>query len=99
MNSLTKAIKVIYKILPLFARKLVIPSYKKSYSQAGEDIIIDYLTDVMHLGDNWTWLDIGTHHPRHASNTAMFYKKGKHGINVEPDPTTTKELFSDHADQ
>lgn len=32
------------------------------------------------------YVDIGAHHPFRFSNTAIFYKKGWRGINVEPTP-------------
>ncbi len=61
---------------------------KTSYSQSGEDLIIDFI--FTHLGiSKPSYLDIGAHHPFYLSNTAHFYEKGCRGINIEPDP----ELF------
>ncbi len=61
---------------------------KVSYSQTGEDLIIDFIFN--HIGiANPTYIDIGAHHPYYLSNTAHFYEKGCRGINIEPDP----ELF------
>lgn len=61
--------------------------FKKSYSQCGEDIIVDFiLTHVLKI-KNISYLDIGAHHPIKFSNTALFYEKGFSGINIEPDPT------------
>lgn len=55
-----------------------------SYSQCGEDCIIDFL--FMWLGiSNVSYLDIGAHHPTWLSNTYFFYKKGNSGILIEPD--------------
>lgn len=58
--------------------------YKPSYAQCGEDIIID--TFLSGLGiTKPTYIDIGTYHPILGNNTYLFYKKGGHGICIEPD--------------
>lgn len=55
-----------------------------SYSQCGEDCIIDFL--FMWLGiTNVSYLDIGAHHPTWLSNTYFFYRKGNSGVLIEPD--------------
>lgn len=60
--------------------------YKKSYSQCGEDMIIDFVITNHFLIESPTYVDIGAHDPRHISNTAYFYEKGCRGINIEPNP-------------
>lgn len=66
--------------------------YKKnSYSQCGEDLIVEFIFNAMGL-KNITYLDIGAHHPYYLSNTALFYEKGFSGICVEPDPELFKEI-------
>ncbi len=62
--------------------------FNKSYSQSGEDLIINHLFASLKI-KRPTYLDIGAHHPFYLSNTAYFYKKGSKGVLVEPDP----ELF------
>lgn len=63
--------------------------YKKSYSQQGEDIIIESV--LKQFGKkNITYLDIGAHHPYYLSNTYYFYKKGHTGVCVEPDTKLCK---------
>lgn len=58
---------------------------KVSYSQCGEDVIVKHLFD--HMGNfKPSYLDIGAHHPFFLSNTALFYRHGSTGINIEPDP-------------
>ena len=57
-----------------------------SYSQCGEDLIVKYIFDVLQI-QKPTYLDIGAHDPFFLSNTALFYKLGSHGINIEPDVT------------
>jgi FkbM family methyltransferase len=57
-----------------------------SYAQCGEDLIINHLFNM--LGIRYpSYLDIGAHHPTYFSNTYFFYKKGCHGVCVEPDPS------------
>lgn len=58
---------------------------KFSYSQTGEDMIVDFIFSLRSV-DNPSYLDIGAYHPQQLSNTYFFYKKGGHGINVEPNP-------------
>jgi FkbM family methyltransferase len=66
--------------LPDFTHK------KASYSQSGEDLIINFLLNFVKDSTPITYLDIGANHPFHLSNTAFFYKKGGSGVLVEPDP-------------
>lgn len=63
-----------------------------SYSQSGEDIIIDFIFSVYLKDKKMYYLDIGAHHPYYLSNTARFYKKGFVGILVEPDPFLYKKI-------
>jgi FkbM family methyltransferase len=59
---------------------------KSSFSQCGEDLIIAYvfaLRGVTHP----TYVDVGAHHPWWINNTALFYRKGCRGINIEPNPS------------
>ncbi|WP_051379811.1 FkbM family methyltransferase [Bradyrhizobium murdochi] len=58
---------------------------KHSYSQAGEDLIIDFVAKAMQI-EEVTYLDIGAHHPSQFSNTYLFYRRGFQGVLVEPDP-------------
>lgn len=66
--------------------------FQRSFSQTGEDVIILSLIKAFNLKD-FSWLDIGAHHPLYFSNTALFYKKGFRGINVEADPSLIKEFY------
>lgn len=54
-----------------------------SFSQQGEDLIIDAL-----LGNkkNGYYIDVGAHDPERFSNTKRFYRRGWNGINIEPNP-------------
>lgn len=58
---------------------------KISYSQCGEDLIVDFVLQQMKIARP-TYLDIGAHHPVYLSNTFLFYERGCTGVCVEPDP-------------
>jgi FkbM family methyltransferase len=54
-----------------------------SYSQEGEDIILD---NVFEGKRNGLFVDVGAHHPHRFSNTFFFYKLGWRGINIDAMP-------------
>jgi len=60
-----------------------------SYSQEGEDLILDRLFERR---DSGFYVDVGACHPMRFSNTHRFYRRGWHGINIEPNPEAC-ELF------
>lgn len=64
------------KIYDLYHRKV-------SYSLFGEDIILRTFFEKQKKG---FYVDIGAYHPFMISNTAYFYKRGWHGINIEASP-------------
>lgn len=57
---------------------------KISYSQSGEDLIVEFIFNQLGINKP-SYLDVGAHDPFYLSNTAIFYKKGCRGINIEPD--------------
>lgn len=57
-----------------------------SYSQVGEDIIVEFIFKHILKQNEFTYMDVGAHHPFYLSNTALFYEKGFKGISIEPDP-------------
>jgi len=59
--------------------------YVLSYSQTGEDIIVDFLIGAKKI-KNFTYLDIGANDPVKINNTYKFYEAGYRGVCVEPDP-------------
>lgn len=61
-----------------------------SYSQCGEDLILEHVLCESLRVERPTYLDLGAHHPTFLSNTYRFYLKGGRGVCVEPDPV----LFS-----
>lgn len=39
-----------------------------------------------------SYIDVGAHHPFRLSNTALFYKAGSRGVNIEPNPLLFEEI-------
>ena len=58
---------------------------KKSFSQEGEDIVLNRLLDETPEG---FYVEIGAHHPFRFSNTYFFYRRGWRGICIDPVPGT-----------
>ena len=58
---------------------------KISFSQCGEDLIVQYIFCLRNVLKP-SYLDIGANHPYFLSNTALFYKNGSRGINIEANP-------------
>lgn len=56
-----------------------------SYAQHGDDFMILNLFELIGIKGE-TYLDIGAHHPKTISNTALLYEKGWRGVNVEANP-------------
>lgn len=77
------------KIIRRFLSKILLAKKdnkpKFSYSQSGEDLIIQYICGQLGI-KNPSYLDIGAHHPFLFSNTARFYLQGSRGVNIEADP-------------
>ena len=62
---------------------------RNSYSQYGEDVIIDKL---LHYPQNGFYIDVGANDPDILNNTKRFYKRGWSGINIEPDVNKFKKI-------
>ena len=71
------------KIRTLFYRAAGFPAFRKSYSQQGEDMILDCLFQGKESG---FYVDVGAHHPERYSNTCLFYRRGWRGINIDATP-------------
>ncbi len=65
---------------------------KVSFSQCGEDLILQYLFSTLGIA-TVTYLDIGAHHPAYLNNTYFFYRRGGRGVCVEPDPSLYHEFI------
>ncbi|MDO8950811.1 MAG: FkbM family methyltransferase [Actinomycetota bacterium] len=66
-----------------------------SYSQYGEDLVIDVLLGCQAKG---VYVDVGANDPVTLSNTLRFSKRGWRGINIEPDTALWSELESQRRD-
>lgn len=82
-----------YRLLPKLRqlRRNHSESFKVSYSQCGEDLILQQLFMVLGIS-KVSYLDVGAHHPTYLSNTYLFYENGSKGVCVEPDPALFKEF-------
>ena len=56
---------------------------KQRYSQYGEDIYVEKLLCGIEKG-SCIYIDVGANQPSQISNTYLFYRKGFHGILIEP---------------
>ncbi len=64
---------------------------KISYSQCGEDLIINFMFKSMGI-NRPTYLDIGAYDPIELSNTYLFYLQGSRGVCIEPDPHQCQKI-------
>ena len=63
---------------------------KSNFSQNDEEIVLSELFSGVTKG---FYIDVGCHHPKRFSNTALLYKKGWNGINIDADSKNLK-LFN-----
>ncbi len=88
MKNIFKKFKIYgFKRFMIFAfidikNKVLLQWIKHSYSQHGEDLVIDKFLGYKKKG---FYVDIGAYDPDRFSNTKRFYLKGWRGINIEPD--------------
>ncbi|WP_337045201.1 FkbM family methyltransferase [Emticicia sp. 17c] len=83
----------IFKLLPLFdairlnilllVRRYIFKFGKVTFSQTGEEIIIQWILKDIKKG---FYLDVGCHHPYKISNTFQLYLHGWHGIVIDANP-------------
>jgi FkbM family methyltransferase len=62
-----------------------------SYSQCGEDLIVDFVLSWMGIS-RISYLDLGANDPIRFSNTYRFYEKGHRGVLVEPEAQLSKAI-------
>jgi FkbM family methyltransferase len=65
-----------------------------SYSQFGEDLLVDYVLTGIAKKKKISFLDIGTNDPVHGNNTYLFYVRQLYGVCIEPDPAIYKKIIS-----
>jgi FkbM family methyltransferase len=87
---------VINRIISAEKRRLLAARFTPigvaSYSQSGEDRIIDFFLGTCGL-DNATYIDIGSSHPIFSNNTYLLHRRGLKGICIDPTPGL-KGLYS-----
>jgi hypothetical protein len=87
---ITKSLSAIQKVKKLLKKNLCLilyPNYSKdSFSQAGEDVIIDFLFQTVDISKP-VYLELGTNNPYSGNNTYLFYLRGAKGVLVEADCT------------
>jgi hypothetical protein len=64
---------------------------KNSFSQAGEDMVLNFLFNEIGL-KNISYLDLGSNDPMNGNNTFKFYQLGGSGILVEADSYLIKKI-------
>jgi len=62
-----------------------------TYSQHGEDLLIKSIFSRLKISTP-KYVDVGAHHPFNISNTALLYKTGSTGINIEANPNLFYEF-------
>lgn len=60
--------------------KAFAPDGNVSYAQAGEDLVLDFLTGYRPVG---FYVDVGCNRPRQGSNSYRFYRKGWNGVVID----------------
>jgi FkbM family methyltransferase len=87
---------MLYRLKRLLKRKDLMMGIKPklSFSQCGEDLLVQYIFNLRGIGRP-SYLDIGANHPFFISNTALFYQNGCKGINIEANPLL-HEAFATH---
>ncbi|TKB98626.1 FkbM family methyltransferase [Pedobacter cryophilus] len=81
-NKINRLLKYIFNSK---GTKNINPHKKESFSQCGEDLIIKYIFELRGITKP-SYLDIGANDPFYLNNTAVFYKNGCRGINIEANP-------------
>lgn len=64
---------------------------KISYSQCGEDLIVNSIFAALGI-QRPSYIDIGAHDPIYLSNTYLLYLKGCQGVCLEPNPKLYKSF-------
>jgi FkbM family methyltransferase len=78
-------------MIPARIRSLFRKKGSMSYAQCGEDLIVRFIFNAFRIAQP-SYLDLGAHHPRHMSNTFLFYKQRSYGVCVEPDPILFEQI-------
>jgi FkbM family methyltransferase len=82
--------KKLNKTSGIYENEKVHPEIVNSYSQYGEDLIID---GIIGNKTNGFFIDVGANDPIILNNTKRFYDRGWTGINIEPNPFLFKNII------
>jgi len=63
-----------------------------TWAQHGDDLVALNIFRTIGI-ERPSYLDIGAHHPFRISNTALLYRLGSRGINVEANPNLIEEFY------
>lgn len=80
-------------ILRKFIKKITVRHGIKTYAQYGEDVLVQGIFSTLGMGTP-RYIDIGTHHATNLSNTYFFYRRGSHGVCIEPSPILAQHIKS-----
>jgi FkbM family methyltransferase len=85
LKRLIKALlpKSFLKSLDLVRERWFRDYARNSYSQEGEDIVLERFLEHRSSG---FYVDVGAHHPRKFSNTYRLYLRGWRGLNIDANP-------------
>ena len=85
MKTLVKALlpKPVWQQLVRLRERWFDVHAKKSYSQEGEDMLLERFLEHKRCG---FYVDVGAHHPTRFSNTYRLYLKGWRGLNIDANP-------------
>lgn len=75
-------------------RNIIESQTKESFSQVGEDRIIDFIFSILGPKRPLTYIDIGAANPIGHNNTYLFYSQAGNGIIVDADPQYASEYSS-----
>lgn len=73
------------------------PQDRDFYSSNGEDLLILGLFRILKI-DKPGYMDVGAHDPYRISNTALFYKHGCRGVNIEVNPNLIQAFYRERPD-
>lgn len=57
---------------------------QQTYSQNGEDLLVEEMLKQNPPADGAIYVDVGANHPTRLSNTYRFYRQGRRGVTIEP---------------
>jgi FkbM family methyltransferase len=83
LKQILRPYKESFQVFPGFRKEPQPVYYRQSYSQEGEDLILDRIFEGKLNG---FYVDVGAHHPQRFSNTYYFYLLGWNGINIDAMP-------------